>query len=138
MDNPVLFVKLKEQSNASKKTIHRLTVNNVVISKQDGIMQAFKDYYANVLEKESIDPSLWQELTENLVRIDSDDSDLCETIISYDDCIKSINSMQDFRSPGCDGLPAEFYKKKFIYPAKILLILSIVKSIRCPALSVLE
>ena len=65
----------------------------------------------NLLEKEPINPSLWQDLIENLVRIDSADSDLCETITTYDDCIKAINNMQDFKSPCCDGLPAEFYKK---------------------------
>ena len=35
----------------------------------------------------------------------------CEGEVSYDECLKTLNKMNEGKSPGCDGLTAEFYMK---------------------------
>jgi hypothetical protein len=55
-------------------------------------------------------------------RLDEIDSSLCEGHVTYNECLKAIKSMKNEKSPGPDGLPAEFYKNFFIYSAMLSLI----------------
>lgn len=112
-DNPALFAKIKEHSNVNKRSIHHLTVDGVDLHRQADIETACTNFYSSLLRREPIDSSLWQDLTADLVQINKADSELCESLITYEDCAKAINNMEDFKSPGCDGLPAEFYKYFF-------------------------
>ena len=67
----------------------------------------------NLLTKSDIDESAWADLTDGLASLSEADSELCEQPVTYEECIKAINGMADRESPGCDGLPAEFYKMFF-------------------------
>lgn len=49
----------------------------------------------------------------NAPRLDEIDSSLCEGHVTYNECLKAIKSMKNEKSPGPDGLPAEFYKQFF-------------------------
>jgi hypothetical protein len=50
---------------------------------------------------------------EGLPRLTQDNQNLCEGPLTFDECAKALSSMKDNKAPGCDGLPAEFYKKYF-------------------------
>jgi hypothetical protein len=43
----------------------------------------------------------------------AEQADICEGPITIEECVTAIKQMADNKSPGCDGLPAEFYRKFF-------------------------
>ena len=112
-DKPSRFFLKLERHNGNSKLINHLTVNGVKVDRQADISVACRNYYVDLLSKNKIDNSVWTELTEQLPSLSEYDSDLCELPVTYDECLKAINSMADHKSPGCDGLPAEFYKLFF-------------------------
>lgn len=61
-------------------------------------------YYSTLLEIETIDNSLWQELTANVTNIHELDSEICDLPITYDECRKAIDKKLDFKLPGCYSL----------------------------------
>jgi hypothetical protein len=43
-------------------------------------------------------------------KLNENEKESCEGMISEEECVKAIKSMQNGKSPGIDGLPVEFYK----------------------------
>ena len=43
-------------------------------------------------------------------KLNENEKESCEGMISEEECVKAIKSMQNGKSPGTDGLPVEFYK----------------------------
>ena len=60
-----------------------------------------------------MDGSAWDPLFEGLPTLDPVSALSCEGDIVYEECERAISSMQKGKSPGSDGLPAEFYVKFF-------------------------
>ena len=50
-----------------------------------------------------------------ITKLSGTDKQFCEGPIGKKECRISIKSMENSKSPGSDGLPAEFYKKFFKY-----------------------
>ena len=49
----------------------------------------------------------------NLTRVPPDLAESCEGPLTYDEAKEAISLMQNNKTPGSDGLPAEIYKKFF-------------------------
>jgi len=47
---------------------------------------------------------------ENPKTLDSDQQSLCEGKLTKAECLEALKSMDSDKSPGSDGLPADFYK----------------------------
>ena len=47
---------------------------------------------------------------EYITPLEITDQQMCEGNVSADECLKALNDFQNEKSPGTDGLPAEFYK----------------------------
>ena len=46
----------------------------------------------------------------DIPKLNENEKESCEGMISEEECAKAIKSMQNGKSPGTDGLPVEFYK----------------------------
>ena len=46
---------------------------------------------------------------ESLPKLDSTKQDLCEGLITAEECLAALKTIQPNKSPGTDGLTAEFY-----------------------------
>ena len=57
------------------------------------------DRYANIIFPEG-----------NAVMLDEQGQNECEGLLTEAECLESLKSMESNKSPGSDGLPAEFYK----------------------------
>ena len=78
------------------------------------VLQEIENFYCNLYQKDDLDPS------ENLIntflknsqipKLSVDKIKACEGKLTIDECLKSLNSFDNNKSPGNDGLTAEFYK----------------------------
>ena len=48
--------------------------------------------------------------TENVTSLNEEEKLSCEGIVSEDECLRSLKEFKNCKSPGTDGLSAEFYK----------------------------
>jgi exonuclease III len=112
-DKPSHFFLKLEKKNGNSKTIHSLVVNGMDTTDQAELEYACREYYSTLLKKNNVDESAWNELMEELPSISKEDSALCDLPVTYEECKAAINQMADHKSPGSDGLPAEFYKLFF-------------------------
>ena len=47
----------------------------------------------------------------NIPQLSEEQKNSCERLISLEECSKLLDSFQSNKSPGNDGIPAEFYRK---------------------------
>ena len=106
-----------EKSHAKNKCILQLKNNNDdVITDPQQIMDACRDFYADLYKKEPIDQEAVNDFflySVNLPRVPPDLAESCEGPLTYDEAKEAISLMQNNKTPGSDGLPAEFYKQFF-------------------------
>ena len=105
-----------EKRHFSCKTIRNLkTENNARISKDAEILQEAKTYY-EFLYSSKIDLSTSNKKEDsffpdnNKVKLNYNQKISCEGLLSAEECLVSLKTMKSGKSPGTDGLPAEFYK----------------------------
>lgn len=96
----------------SKKTLTSLKKENGDETTQPKeILYEIKQFYQRLYESKQIAPSekLLPEL--NIPTLTEQDKSMCEGNITLEECYKSLCDMKSNKSPGSDGLTAEFYRK---------------------------
>ncbi len=114
--NSKYFLSL-EKHNYVNKLITQIEVDGTVINDQETILDKTKTFYNNLYSeplnvnnesyKESIDTFL---KNNKLTHLTDSDKELCDSDITESDILKSLKLLKNGKSPGTDGLPAEFYK----------------------------
>ena len=98
-----------------KRHVNCKTENNARISKDAEILQGAKTYY-EFLYSSKIDLSTSNKKEDsffpdnNKVKLNYNQKISCEGLLSAEECLLSLKSMESGKSPGTDGLPTEFYK----------------------------
>jgi len=114
IDNPAALAKETEIYNNKKKYIDSLKRDDsVIITEQADIESECVRFYSNLLKSDNIQADKWQELTNNITKLNELERISAETPILYKECVLAIAAMHDKKSPGSDGLPPEFYKRFF-------------------------
>ena len=88
------------------------------------ILKSAKNVYQNLYTRDKVSESATEELLNKIPpnrKISKEHFKLCEAEIYLDEIIKAINSQKNNKSPGNDGLTAEFYKQFLNELAPILL-----------------
>ena len=114
--NSKYFIGL-EKRNYLNKTIKCLYKDNgEKITNFKDILAEEKRFYQNLyaekvvnLEDENINSKFFIN-TDNIPKLNEDQKQSCEGLLSTSECLEAIKSMPNNKSPGTDGLPAEFYK----------------------------
>ena len=78
------------------------------------ILKSAKNVYQNLYTRDKVSESATEELLNKIPpnrKISKEHFKLCEAEIYLDEIIKAINSQKNNKSPGNDGLTAEFYKQ---------------------------
>ena len=73
-------------------------------------MNACKKFYEELYKYEEIDERIEREFTECLPQVPRNLVEICEDYLHLEEIKKALMSMLNGKSPGSDGLPAEFYK----------------------------
>ncbi len=94
------------------KTINKLNMNGNMIYDPKVIIKEQKKYYENLYENKY--PEILNENEflhiNNIKQLTEEQKVSCEGQITLDEIKKVIKSSKNNKSPGCDGLPWEFYK----------------------------
>jgi exonuclease III len=139
--NSKFFLSL-EKRNYLNKTISALEVDNVII-KDSKVISFKQNKFFETLYSESLnenDTTYTKNLDNFLVdndipKLSKEQKDFCDRPISESDVLKSLKQLANGKTPGSDGLPAEWYKFFWI-DIKGLLFDSIIYAIECGELSV--
>ena len=71
------------------------------------------EFYQNLYTIHDIDKNLKHYFLNNIPKVDEEDNEILDSPLTYDECLLAINQMNNNKTPGNDGLPAEFYKTFF-------------------------
>lgn len=98
-----------EKKKYNKKTMSRLRLADSSITDDPGvILKEQANYFKNLYSR---NPRVAFDLGDLPgTRLTAKQSEKCETSITLDELAISLHSMQNNKTPGCDGLSVEFYK----------------------------
>ena len=110
---PSIFLTWRKKSY-SKKTIGelRLQDESTTCNEQE-ILDQIEDYFKNLYSSENtFSQEDYEKFIHNLEipRLSNEDRDSLEGPLTYEECKKVLDSLQNDKSPGVDGCTVEFYK----------------------------
>ena len=112
-EKPSKFFLKKEHARAKSKLIDKLETESGIVTENEEVIDECKKYYTNLYKEEEIDDNLTDYFMREVPKLNDIDKDICEGLITKEECLNSLNKMQNGKSPGSDGLPKEFYVKVF-------------------------
>jgi hypothetical protein len=112
-ENSAEFYARTEIINAENKHIDALNIGGNLCGETPQIINHCLSFYSNLYSKREVDRSVWPSLTLNLTKLTEEKKQSCEGPNTQGESWKAIAQMANNKSPGSDGLPAEFYKEFF-------------------------
>ena len=118
-----------EKRHYNSKTIRNLKIDdNTVLNTDQEILNEARRFYQTLYTSNNCSS---QEITgedlffqqNNQCKISDDERKLCEGLLTAAECLESLKTMESNKTPGTDGIPAEFYKifwndiKSFLLPS---------------------
>ena len=105
-----------EKRNHVKKHIRKLYINGSITTDPLKILNEQKRFYQELYQSFNKKSNNSKEISLfldnlNIPKLSEVDKNVCEGKISADECYKSLDSFQNNKTPGNDGIPIEFYKK---------------------------
>ena len=111
--NTKYFLNL-EKRHFNTKTIRQLQLeNSSVIKTDEEILTEAKSFYQNLYASRAPDISVHDVFffsEESTAKLDQHTQEECEGPLTKEECLNSLKTMASDKTPGTDGLPAEFYK----------------------------
>jgi exonuclease III len=109
-----LFIR-KEKQNASSKIMKVILDNDGnEVTNLAGISNCCRQFYVELLSKESIDVNVAETFLGGVSRLDKVTASFCDGPVTKEEVMLALKAMKNDKSPGPDGLCVEFYKK-FIF-----------------------
>ena len=91
-----------------------ITDNETIINKQDDILNETAEFYKRLYTSEKTDNSSQNFLLNKMsMTLSYSERDECEGEITLDEVRSAIKYFANDKSPGCDGLTAEFFQTFF-------------------------
>ncbi|MES9882662.1 MAG: reverse transcriptase domain-containing protein [Sedimenticola sp.] len=115
-----------EKRRCNKKTVRNIKYNNKEFTKSEDILNCFRSFYSDLYTEEAIDGEVADTFLKDLPQLTPEDADSLENDFTIDELSFSLQSMQDGKSPGPDGLTKAFYSKFFGILAPLLLKLTVI------------
>ena len=105
------FLKL-EQRNQTSYTIQKLTQDGNTVYGTNDVLSNICNFYESLYQSNNIDDRDIDDYIENagIPTLDDDSRNMLDTFPSIMECADAVKKMKNNKSPGCDGLPIEFYK----------------------------
>ena len=103
----------QERVRGQQKLINAIRQSDgTVVSSTNDVLGVWRDFYFRLFlsqELSEVDQRLFLDSIER--RLMSNESKLCEGDLTIEECSKALSNMPSAKSPGVDGLPAEFYRR---------------------------
>ena len=114
-----------EKANKIKSTINSVVKTNGEVSEnQDDIMKEIKSFYSNLFSEKQVMLDAVEANKffnhEKIPQLNDEQKKMCDGVLTVDECFEVLNTFKKNKSPGNDGLTAEFYKSFWHLFGKIL------------------
>ena len=105
------FLNLEKQNHV-KKHIRKLFISSTITMDPYCILSEQKQFYRNLYKTKDVDPDCVKSFFNNLniPHLSDEQRQPCKGGINTEECEKIIETFQNNKSPGNDGIPIEFYK----------------------------
>ena len=102
-----------EKSRKADQTIRVLTKDNLdVVSEPQDLLKETHNFYKQLFTAQPIDVQARDKfLNCTIPKLSDDARESCEGLITEEELRKAVMAMENNKSPGCDGLTSNFYKK---------------------------
>ena len=100
-----------EKKNGTDRNISALRASDrTLVADKDGLCDVFRSFYLDLFSAAPCDSNAHAELLSNISSVlPYDDSEVCEGLLSQEECFAALHGMARGKAPGCDGLPMEFH-----------------------------
>ena len=110
MEKNTKFFANLEKKKFEQKTVSKLIINNVTVTDPKAILHETKDYYQNIYKKTVLQNTFNNFVDFEVEKINDVQRNSCEGKLTEIECATALKQIQNNKSPGSDGLTAEFYK----------------------------
>ena len=114
--NSSYFLRL-EKHNFCNKHITQLNVNDSIITEQSEILKAEKQFYEKPYSSQILPDSETSEKhakhftdSTHIPKISEEFKEMCDSVLMESEVLNSLKNLKNNKSPGSDGLTAEFFK----------------------------
>lgn len=115
--NSKFFFNLERRNYINKSIQTLVTDSGHTVSKFTDVLNEQNKFYSSLYSNKETEDNLNVHLVDKffpddaeIPKLNENEKESCEGMISEEECVKAIKSMQNGKSPGTDGLPVEFYK----------------------------
>ena len=102
-----------EKSKGKKKEINQLKCENgKFVNSNEDILEEVVKYYSALYQKEDVNIETVKKyvFSQNIDYLCKESSELCEGLLTEEECKRSLFAMQKNKAPGSDGISIEFYQ----------------------------
>ena len=104
------FCRLEKKRSVDRWVSALRLPDDSIVSDPADLCASFSDFYSSLYSASETDASVQEALLANLpTPLPPEQSDLCEGLLSVDECHRALLGLAKGKAPGSDGLPAEFY-----------------------------
>lgn len=107
--NSKYFLNL-EKHNYTNKLISKLEIEGETVTDPKEINKHIKTFYENLYGPNEVNDELLENVLLDIPKLAQEDSDITKGLITYSECLKSLKSLPNGKTPGIDGLTTDFYK----------------------------
>ena len=103
----------QERVRGQQKLINAIRRSDgTVVSRTNDVLEVWCDFYFRLFSSKELSEVDQQPFLDSIERrLTSNESKLCEGDLTIKECSKALSNMPSAKSPGVDGLPAEFYRR---------------------------
>ena len=101
----------QEKVLSKQKFISRIRrLDGMVVSQPAELLSAWSEFYSQLYTAQNLDTVAQDSFLGQLERkLSPDEATCCDGPLTFEECERALRQMPNHKSPGLDGLPAEFY-----------------------------
>jgi hypothetical protein len=118
--NSKYFLNL-EKYNYANKCISSLNCNGNTVTTEKEVLTEIKTFYEKLYSSNQIDQEQLNKTLTNIPKLSIDQKSLTKGLVTYEECLKALKSLSNGKTPGMDGITADFYKLFWIDISQVVL-----------------
>ena len=110
--NIAFFAEIEKKSSKKKMITHLMNEEGEMKNDTSSLMQIATDFYTKLYARKNTNQQTADRLLRNIKKkITPEQMDTMDALITKEELTKAVMRLQKGKSPGPDGIPAEFYQK---------------------------
>ena len=121
--NTAYFLSLEKKNSQIKSITHLRRTDNTVASGKDAISNEIRSYYKTLYSEPAELTDIFDQafLSNGGNALTQQEQSCCDGLITEAECLAALKKLKNSKTPGIDGLPADFYKMFWVDIKKIVL-----------------